>query len=573
MLNIKNKSKSIIVALALLAAILIAPLSVLRVSAAEASSASFDIDKSYYSDDYEHLADKDVVFQNITYEEAVYLFQQKGNYLIFLGGPWCGNTNAVIDYINDAAKAAGVTTVYNLDLVLDGNAGYNNLGKEIAPNKNAHIRESNSSSLDGADYNYLYAELVTRYLTNLNDWVEYTKDSSSALIYTDADIAVPKVQVPFLFIYNKDNTVNYKGESVEGKTYPIVYGYEKMLNRDEEGLYTTSRVYNTETEKYDRVTTRVDDATYIQELNDAIFSHIGTGEGKLTLSSFTSADYIRLAYNERAGKKIFEDGQQINIETITYKQLDWLLQQDGTYLILFGGAWCGNTQAVIDIINDYAVANNVTVYNFDTKLDGGYAKYKWGYSQEVHIRDNNNPFSYLYVSLVNTYLPYIKTEYDITKEGQYIFYKDQNDAEVKANKLQVPYFFTYDKSNVDKDGHNAPIVSYVEKMYTLKSERDDYIGLEANYIDYTTAAFDVVSAYGSKVGATVKNIEQPNDLIKAQDDGQNEGQNNENNSSNTGKIVAAVIGVIVVIAIVAAVIVIGKKKSSDNGDKSDNQNL
>lgn len=576
MSNITKKPKVLIALLLLVATILTLALPVFaeEVPSTGSSATSFDIDQAYYSSDYEHLADKDVVFENITYEEAVYLFQQEGNYLVFLGGPWCGNTNAVIDYINDAAKAAGVTTVYNLDLVLDGNAGKDN---GLAANKNAHIRESNSSSLDGADYNYLYAELVTRYLTNLNDWVEYTKDSKSALIYTDADIAVPKVQVPFLFIYNKDNTVNNKGESVEGKTYPIVYGYEKMLNRDEDGLYTASYVPK-DGGGYDVIKTRVEGTAYTQELNDAIFSHIGTGDGKLSLSSFTSADYIRLAYNERAGQKIFEDGEQINIETITYKQLDWLLGQDGNYLILFGGAWCGNTQAVIDIINDYAVANNVTVFNFDTKLDGGYAKYKWGYSQEVHIRDSKNPFAYLYVSLVNTYLDNIETEYTI-ESGNYIYYQtDPADESTKviANKLQVPYFFAYNKANVDNDGHDAPILSYVEKMYSLKETRDDYIGDEANYADYTTATFNVIKAYAEKTGITATNIvtstnaETNNDETSGGETNNNttntdnNGGENDKDGNNTTKIIIAIVGVVVVAAVIVFVVV-GKKKSSGCG--------
>ena len=71
---------------------------------------------------------------------------------------------------------------------------------------------------------------------------------------------------------------------------------------------------------------------------------------------------------------MFAEDDRINIQTLTYRQLGWLLRQNGNYLILFGGTWCGNTQTVIDIINDYAVENDLTVYNFDTKLDTSSAK-------------------------------------------------------------------------------------------------------------------------------------------------------------------------------------------------------
>ena len=563
-MNTKYKTRKVLLAVVLLlATIFTSSFTLLSVSAAaevNSSETSQDVGKAYYDADYEYLDDENSVFQSITWEEAVYLFEQEGNYLILLGGSWCGNTNAVIDYINDAAKAAGVDTIYNLDFILDGNG-----------NKNAHIRETNGSNKPGATYNYLYGELVTKYLTNLNDWVEYTVDSSSALIYTNADgvdVTVPKVQVPFLFLYNKDNTVNHKGESEGGKTYPIVYGYEKMLNRDENGLYT-GRGDNA---------VRVTDEAYTAEINQAIFDHIGTGEGKVTLSSFTDADYIRLAYNERSGKTIFEANEQINIRTLTYKQLKWLLEQDGNYLILLGGAWCGNTQAIIDIVNDYAVTNNVIVYNFDTKLDGGYAKKYWGYTGEVHIRDSKNVFANLYVDLVNTYFDNIETEYTI-ESGNYIYYQtDPADESTKviANKLQVPYFLAYNKDTVDNDGHDTPILSYVEKMYVLDETRDDYIGSEANYVDYTTAAFNVVKAYAEKTGITATNIvtststdnddtsggETNNNIIDTDNNGEN--QEDKGGNDTITKIIIAIVGVVVVAAVIVFAVV-GKKKSSGGG--------
>lgn len=559
-----NKALAVVLAAALLLGTIFTPsFALLNVSAAEfdSSAATQDAGKSYYNADYEYLNDANSVYQSITWEEAVYLFQQEGNYLILLGGSWCGNTTSVIDYVNEAAKAAGVTTVYNLDFRLDGATG------------DTHIRETNTSSKSGAAYNFLYGELVTRYLTNLNDWVEYTVDSDSALTYTNAEgneVTVPKAQVPFLFIYNKDNTVNNKGQSEEGKTYPIVYGFEKMVYRTEDGEGLVSYTFEGETP----VATPVTD--YPEQLNDAIFSHIGTGEGQITLSSFTDADYIRLAYNERSGKTIFEEDDQINIKTVTYKQLNWLLQQEGNYLLLLGGAWCGNTQAVISIINDYAVANDVTVYNFDTKLDGGYAKKYWGYSGDVHIRDSKNVFANLYVDLVNTYFDNIETEYTV-ESGNYIYYlsdPEDESTEVIANKLQVPYFLAYNKDTVDNDGHDTPILSYVEKMYVLDETKESYINSDANYADYTAAAFNVITAYAEKTGITAKDI-----VTKTDTSGDNaaitrDASNNDTtvadtdseaqNGGNNTKLIVAIVGIVVVIGVIVFA-VIGKKKSSVGG--------
>ena len=519
------------------------------------SAVDYNVGKAYYHSDYNYLNDGNSVFQSITWEEAVYLFEQEGSYLILFGGSWCTNTTAVIDYINEAAKAAGVTTIYNLDFRLDGSRS------------DTHIRETNGTKKSGASYNYLYGELVTRYLTNLNDWVEYTDDGENALTYTNSegkDVTVPKVQVPFLFLYNKDNTVNHAGESVSGTKYPIVYGFEKMLYRDVNGgkdLFTEEETQN--------ATTKVTD--YTQQLHNAIFDHIGAGEGQYTISSFTDADYIRLAYNERSGQTIFEENEQINIQTVTYRQLEWLLRQDGNYLILFGGAWCGNTQAVIDIINDYAVANDVIVYNFDTKLDGGYAKYKWGYTEEVHIRDNNNVFAKQYVDLINEYLDNIETEYTV-ESGNYIYYQtDPDNEETKkiANKLQVPYFFAYNKDIADEDGHDIPILAYVEKMYVLDETSKDYIGSDANYADYTTAVFEVFGTYAEKSGITAVNIvtdtNGETDTSEVTNDEESPADKNDEGGDNTLKIIVAVVGIVVVIGVVIFV-ALGKKKSSDGGE-------
>ena len=58
---------------------------------------------------------------------------------------------------------------------------------------------------------------------------------------------------------------------------------------------------------------------------------------------------------------------------ITYPELVDLLKNatDANAVILFGGTWCPNTRAVLPFVNKYAQENDVTVYNFDTVLDGG----------------------------------------------------------------------------------------------------------------------------------------------------------------------------------------------------------
>ena len=438
---------------------------ILVLTAAFASAES--IQKAYYNSDYVYLEDENSVYESLTLEKAYYLFQQEGNYLILLGGSWCGNTTPVIGYINEVAKEYGVETIYNLDFRLDGT------------NRSSHVRETEEAQtfqgddIPGSAYNYLYGEIVTRFLTNLNDYVEYKADTEYAVTYTNAageKVTVPKVQVPFLFLYNKDN------KDAEGNSAPIAAGLELMKVRDD---FVTDDTVNTEAVE-----------AYKQILKENVFDAVS----KVTLSAFTDADYIRLSYNEKSGQEIFAAGDRIAYEVLTYKQLIWLLEQEGTHIILLGGSWCPNTQAVVKIINDYAVDKNVTVYTFDTKLDGGYARKIWGYERDLHIRDNDSAFAPLYVDLVLSYFQNIETEYTL-ESGNTIHYENAEEETVTANKLQVPYLLVYTKGLEDEYAHFIPISAYVEKMLTLDETRDDYVYKDENYTAYTEGVAAVFDAY------------------------------------------------------------------------------
>ena len=442
-------------------------------AALTSSDANQSFQQAYYTSDYDWLNDPESVYASVTLEEAYVIFQQEGNYLFLLGGSWCkANTWPVIGYVNEVAKEYGVETIYNLDLRLDGTT------------RASHIREnagttSGGALLPGTLYNYLYGEMVTRYLPDLNAVVEYKVDTPSAVTYTNAQgeaVTVSKLQVPYLFVYNKDHVAE------DGSPAPIVASFELMKVRgdfvDEEG---------------NNIQSAIDE--YKAALREAIFEPIKD----IQLTPFTDGDYIRIIYNEKAGQEIFTEGEQINIETLTYRQLEWLLEQEGSYLIFLGGSWCPNTQAVVRIINDYAVANNVTVYNFDTKLDGGYARKYWGYARDLHIRDTANEFANLYVDLVLKYFPNIETEYTLAS-GNVISYVNAEGETLTANKLQVPYFLAYTKGLEDDDGHFVPITAYIEQMLTLKPESGDYVYAEENYKAYTDGVFAVIESYAQQLG-------------------------------------------------------------------------
>jgi hypothetical protein len=506
------------------------------------SDPSYDFQAEYYFNDYNAKSNEDterqdgidtfentdIVFKDLYYDELTYLLEQEGNYLILLGGSWCHNTRAVIGQINEFAKEYGIDTIYNFDFRLDGDT------------RDTHIRETaqtpelGGEDRDVSDWNYLYGELVDRYFPNLNDWVEYKEDTEDALTWYDENYdgeTVAKVQVPFLFLYNKDNTTHYipvydengKQTGVEqtdsAGTYPIVYGFEEMVDRDSTGVYDSTDddgVRNYITEDY---TDRLEN----------IFRFLK--DNNVQLDTYTDAEYLQDAFAADSGSHegqlfdVFTPGEQINIQVITYRQMKWLLSQNGSAAILFGGAWCGNTAAAIGTINDYAVANNTTVYLFDLRLDGKHPVNYWGYGRDrlLYTRTTNlegdpaeltdstfvgqpNPFAYLYNDLINTYLTNIETITDPSADNYYITATDPEGTQSQAARMQVPYLIAYNKDAVDEDGFPAPIMAWHEEMLEItedSKEEGDYFYQKDNYASYTAGIEEVFNAFFDSIGQSI----------------------------------------------------------------------
>jgi thiol-disulfide isomerase/thioredoxin len=150
-------------------------------------------------------ADKNVVLKTVSYHELTKILESEGNYVFIFGGSWCPNTRAVIKYVNQYAKKYNIDTVYNFDTRLDANK--------------LHIRDTANP------YANHYVDLVNKYLTNIvtqydkNDGnpshrISYTKDG--------VDVIASKLQVPFVFVYNKDH------KDTQGISAPILGSIELM---------------------------------------------------------------------------------------------------------------------------------------------------------------------------------------------------------------------------------------------------------------------------------------------------------------------------------------------------------
>lgn len=173
------------------------------------------------------------------------------------------------------------------------------------------------------------------------------------------------------------------------------------------------------------------------------------------------------------------------LKTITYEDLVTIFNSEGTFAILFGGAWSDETQADIGYINEVAKAYGIqTVYNFDTKLDGN----------ELQIADSSNSFAHYYVDLVNKYLTNIDTLLDI--EADNVSYTKDEQA-VIAKKLQAPFLFVYNKDHV-VDGESAPIIASLEKHNSNESYDSSYFtnetGVDQAKVDtYKDQVLDVLN--------------------------------------------------------------------------------
>ncbi|MCL6458566.1 MAG: S-layer homology domain-containing protein [Gorillibacterium sp.] len=445
-----------ILTLLLAVALLVSPIIAGKVNAAEAPSANTVSTYNYFDNVYPDLNDQNHVFKTATYEDIIHLFESEGTYAVLIGGAWSDNTQTSISYINEVAKQLGVSTIYNFDTKLDGDT--------------LQIADTNNQ------FAFKYVDLVNKYLTNLSLYDK--NDSSHNVSYINEKgekVIANKLEAPFLFVYNKDN------KDAQGNLAPIVSYLDKSNSKND--FLTNGAVDPAKVKAY-------------KALLSPVFSAV-TKYDTIDESAFIKAAFNKNYGAENPGKPtIFtETDGPLVYEHVTYHQLKQILASEGNYPILFGGSWCPNTQAVIKYINAYAKTNKISkIYFFDTKLDSGVtvAEPKNNPSNNPHatetlqIRDSKNLYAKLYVDLVNTYLTNIKTQNNTAEKPTVISYTDSLGKTVNGDRLQVPYFFTYNKDNKDADGNRAPILGHIELMYSWTNIQPDYA--EVKLPDYPVGA-------------------------------------------------------------------------------------
>lgn len=399
----------------------------------------------FNSTNFPHLTDPDPVFRTVSYDQLIKLFESEGTYMILFGGSWCGNTQAVIGQINDVAKEYGVEAIYNFDFKLDG--------------ASMHIRDTKNP------YANLYVDLVNKYLPNIVTLYDKNVNNVSYVNAQGQTVVANKLQVPFLFLYNKN------GVTADGKPAPILASFEKML-RWEADFQTNGVDDPAKIEAYKKE---------IRPLFDLVSTKSILGKKTAKLDTFTDFEYFSTAYNARAKTTILDSKDEPWVmQTTSYFELKKILESPGNFVLMLGGPWCPNTQAVVKLVNQYAKKYNIDkIYTWDTRLD----------SNVLQVRDTKNAYASMYVDLVLKYFPGIETVYAVDKNN--VQYTDTAGKVITANKLQVPYVFVYNKDRKDAQGNPDPILGQIELMFTWENIQPGYVdkngGVGVNYKAYTEA--------------------------------------------------------------------------------------
>jgi hypothetical protein len=142
----------------------------------------------------------------VTYPELVDLLKHNtdANAVILFGGTWCPNTRPVLPFVNKYAQREDVK-VYNFDTVLDGGLVGGATTSSVNP---LQIRNTAAyQSTPTANPSFLYGDLVSQYLNNVNTQYDYTKGGPAVTYYpkggdtANALASTRKLQVPFLIGY------------------------------------------------------------------------------------------------------------------------------------------------------------------------------------------------------------------------------------------------------------------------------------------------------------------------------------------------------------------------------------
>lgn len=77
----------------------------------------------------------------------------------------------------------------------------------------------------------------------------------------------------------------------------------------------------------------------------------------------------RLLINISSKDKLEKDYETINIKMKEIRLLHFLkmVENKESFILLFGGAWCRNCKAIVPVLNEFLIKNNLSVYELDPR--------------------------------------------------------------------------------------------------------------------------------------------------------------------------------------------------------------
>jgi hypothetical protein len=392
------------------------------------------------------------VVETVTYDRFQWLLQQPGQFAFVVGSP-SDDFKTKIQAADAAARAANVSRLYWFDPNLSGYTGTKNLDTRN-PSGITSIATASQTI-----YGYTWKNVLAQYLGN---GLKATGAGTGTITTAPDDSVVNDAVGPIwdyrstpaappignadnvLFVYDKDRTSGGQVDKIAGSV---------NLTTDADAAASVASLL-----------TAVDAST----LDRIDQFHWWKSENNRRLAA--AGDSVRY------GSTVLEDADAANgwnVQQLTYSELIHLLEikdsASKNFVILFGGTWCPNTRAVIKHVNEQAVANDVTVYNFDTILDGGVVGGgTTSANNPIQVRNNaayasggvttsNYVPSYLYGDLVRRYLRNITTEYDPNTGTRVLFYPggDVTATPDVVRRLQVPFLVNYQRGTATNPSGSA----------------------------------------------------------------------------------------------------------------------
>lgn len=173
-------------------------------------------------------ADKNLVLEHVTYHQLKQILASDGNYALLFGGSWCPNTQAIIKYVNEQAIAHNIDKIYFFDTKLDAGLTVAESGNNTGTSGRANPHNNNELQIRTSNHPYarLYVDLVDTYLTNIKTENNQAAKPSVISYVNDLNQTVTgdRLQVPYLFTYNKDN------KDATGAPAPILGHVELMYS-------------------------------------------------------------------------------------------------------------------------------------------------------------------------------------------------------------------------------------------------------------------------------------------------------------------------------------------------------